>query len=261
MRLVLNVDTKDGENAITLLSWDIIKDCITNSTSLLEELMDIYGRIPPTQCARKTHCCKLLPEATLVEALAVIRCLKNMTAKLRKRLYTKLVGYFFLNPVEITSCPFLEGRDCLIYPDRYFGCRAYGLWYHKYYQKLAGWNRRSKIQLQEQWKRLGITLPQQVVEFNLPYCSEVETKTHFQIDDQMLIDIWDAIKILSERFSPEHRIFQQNYFGDISFLFSSLTFGVNKAVQMKYTVVREMVAFENRNAFEQIMEALPDFDI
>lgn len=261
MRLALNADIKDGENAITLLSWDIIKDRIANSTSLLEELMDIYGRIPPTQCARKTDCCKLLPEATLVEVLVIVRRLKNLTSESRRRLCTKLIEYFFLNPVEITSCPFLEGQDCLIYPERYFGCRAYGLWSHKYYKKLTGWNRRSKVQLQAQWKRLGITLPKQIVEFDLPYCSEVETQALFQIDDQILTDVWDAIKILSERFSPEHRIFQQNYFGDMSFLFSSLVFGFNKALQMKYNVVKEMVIFENRKAFENIMNTLPDFDL
>lgn len=244
-----------------MFTWDIIKDCVTNSTSFFEELTEIYGRIPATQCARKTHCCKLLPESTLIEALAVFRCLKNITAGLRERLCVKLIGYFFVNPVEISSCPFLEGQDCLIYPDRYFGCRAYGLWSHEYYEQLAGSNRRSKIQLQEQWKRLGVSLPQQVVEFDLPYCGEVETKTRSTIDDHMLTDVWDDIRTLSKRFSRWHRIFQQNYFGDMSFLFSSLTFGYNKAVQMKYDVVREMVVFENRNAFEHVMDTLPDFDI
>jgi hypothetical protein len=47
----------------------------------------------------------------------------------------------------------------------------------------------------------------------------------------------------------------------MSFLFSSLVFGFNKALQMKYNVVKEMVIFENRKAFENIMNTLPDFDL
>jgi Fe-S-cluster containining protein len=70
----------------------------------------------------------MLPEMTLVEALPVIRRLVEMAATMRNRLIKKIIGHFFLNPVEITSCPFLEGQECLIYPDRFFGCRSYGLW-------------------------------------------------------------------------------------------------------------------------------------
>lgn len=223
--------------------------------------MKVYDRIPPTQCERKTHCCKLLPEASLIEILAVIRRFQNMTAGLRKRLFTKLVEYFFLNPVEIASCPFLEGQDCLIYPYRFFGCRAYGLWSYEYYQKLAELNRDAKIQLQQQWKRLGITLPQQVVDFNMPYCREVEAEAPSTMDDLVLIDIWNAVKKLSGSLSPWHGIFQQNFFGDLSFLFSTLAFGFNEAVQLKYTIVKDMIVFKNRNTFKQAIENLTDYEI
>jgi hypothetical protein len=244
-----------------MLTRAVIRDCIANSSSSFEALIKIYDRIPATRCERKTHCCTLLPEASLVEILAVIRRFQNMTAGLKKRLYTKLVEYFFLNPVKITSCPFLEGRDCLIYQDRFFGCRAYGLWSYEYYQKLAEWNRESKVQLQQQWKRLGITLPQQVVNFNMPYCREVEVEVPSKMDDRVLTDIWNAINKLSERLSPWHRICQQNFFGDLSFLFSTLIFGFNEALKLKYTVVKNMIAFKNRDAFKQVVENITDFEI
>jgi Fe-S-cluster containining protein len=244
-----------------MLTRAVIRDCIANSTSSLEALMNVYDRIPATLCDRKTHCCSLLPEASLVEILAVIQCFQKMTAGLKKRLYTKLVEYFLLNPVKITSCPFLEGRDCLIYPDRFFGCRAYGLWSYEYYQKLSEWNREAKIQLQHQWKQLGITLPKQVVNFNRPYCREVRAEMDLTMDDRELADIWDAVIKLSEHFSPWHSIFQQNFFGDLSFLFSVLAFGFNEAVQLKYTVVRDILAFKDKNTFKQALENLPDFEI
>jgi hypothetical protein len=184
-----------------------------------------------------------------------------MTAELRKRLHAKLVEYYFFNSVKISSCPFLEGRDCLIYSDRFFGCRAYGLWSYEYYQKLAKLNREAKIQLQLQWKRLGVTLPKQVVDFNRPYCQEVKTKTPYKMDDRMLNDIWNAINRLSERLSPWHRIYRQKYSGDLSFLFSAIAFGFNEAVKLKYTVVRDILYFNNKNIFKQIIESLSDFDI
>jgi len=223
--------------------------------------MKVYDRIPATRCERKTDCCTLLPEASLIEILAVIRCFRNMAIDLKKRLYNKLVEYFFLNPVKITSCPFLERQDCLIYPDRFFGCRAYGLGSYEHYQKMAERNREAKIQLQQQWKRLGITLPRQVVGFNRPYCRKVETGIHFTVNDQDLTDIWNAVKKLSEHLSPWHKIFQQRYFGDLSFLFSALAFGLNEAVRLKYTVVRDTLAFKNEDTFKQIIESLSDFDI
>ena len=244
-----------------MLTRTVIRDCIANSDSSLDTLMKVYDRIPAGDCQRKTHCCTLLPEASFVEILAVIRCFQNMTARLKKRLYIKLVEYFFLNPVRITSCPFLEGQDCLIYSDRFFGCRAYGLWSYEYYQKLAECNREAKIQLQQQWKRLEITLPQQVVDYNLPYCREVEAEVPSTMDDRRLSDIWNTVYKLSEKFSPWHRICQQNYFGDLSFLFSTLAFGFNEALQLKYNVVKDMIAFNNRNTFKQLIENLSDFEI
>ena len=76
-----------------------------------------------------------------------------------------------------------------------------------------------------------------------------------------LTDIWNAVKKLSKHLSPWHKIFQQRYFGDLSFLFSALAFGSNEAVRLKYTVVRDALAFKNEDTFKQLIESLSDFDI
>lgn len=78
-----------------MLTRAVIRDCIVNSDSLFETLMQANDRIPATRCERKTDCCTLLPEAGFVEILLVIRRLQNMTSELRKHLCTKLVKYFF----------------------------------------------------------------------------------------------------------------------------------------------------------------------
>jgi hypothetical protein len=200
----------------------------------------------------------MLPEMTLVEALPVIRRLREMAAGMRKRLIQKIIGYFFLNPVEITSCPFLEGKECQIYLDRFFGCRSYGLWSRAYYETIAARDHKAKKHLQEQWKRLGVLLPKKVVDFQVPYCLCVETNGAAVIDDKMLLQTSDTIEAISAGFSSWHQSFGQRYFSDLSFLLSALMFGYTEAVQKKFTLVRDMVNTENRTKLDKIIQELPD---
>ena len=236
----------------------IIKELLQTSDHQLQELKETYSRLPATRCRRKTHCCSMLPEMTLVEALPVIRRLVEMAAAMRNRLIQKIIRYFFLNPVEITSCPFLEGRECLIYPDRFFGCRSYGLWSRARYETLAARDRNAKKHLQEQWKSLGVCLPKKVVDFQVSYCLCVETNGLAVIDDKTLLKASDRIEAISAHFSSWHQWFAQRYFSDLSFLLSALMFGYTEAVQMKFTLVRDMVNTENRTKLDRIIQELPD---
>jgi Fe-S-cluster containining protein len=236
----------------------IIRELLQTSDHQLQELKETYARLPATRCRRKTHCCSMLPEMTLVEALLVIRRLVEMTAAVRNPLIQKTIGYFFLNPVEITSCPFLEGQECRVYPDRFFGCRSYGLWSKAYYETIAARDRKAKKHLQEQWKGLGVCLPKKVIDFQVPYCLCVETNGPEVIDDKTLLKASDRIEAISAGFSSRHQWFARRYFSDLSFLLSALMFGYTEAVQMKFTLVRDMVHTENRTKLDRIIQELPD---
>ena len=107
-----------------MFSQNVIKKLLKTSVPLFQELKETYALLPASRCQRKTDCCSILPQAALVEALAVIRRLVNMEHSIRGQLIQNIIGYFFLNPVKITSCPFLDSRDCLIYADRFLGCRS-----------------------------------------------------------------------------------------------------------------------------------------
>jgi Fe-S-cluster containining protein len=240
-------------------SLGIIKELLKTSDHQLKALKETYALLPETRCRRSTRCCSLLPEVTLVEALPVMRRLVKMTPTVRNLLIKKIIGYFFLNPVKITSCPFLEGRNCLIYPDRFFGCRSYGLWSPSYYETLATRDRKAKQQhLQEQWKRLGVDLPQKVVDFQVPYCLCVETIGTEVIDDKILGKASDRIQAISAHFSSRHQWFAQKYFSDFSFLLTALIFGYPQAIQMKFTIVRDMVHTKNRSKLDSVIQELPD---
>ena len=236
----------------------IIKELLQTSDHQLKALKETYALLPESRCRRKSRCCSLLPEMTLVEALLVIQRLTKMTAAVRNPLIKKIIGYFFLNPVEIISCPFLEGQDCLIYPERFFGCRSYGLWSPAQYETLGARDRKAKQHLQEQWKRLGVCLPQNVVDFQVPYCLCVETIGPEIINDKTLNKISDRIQEISAHFSSREQWFAHRYFSDFSFLLSALIFGYTETVQMKFAMVRDMVHTKNRTKLDKILQELPD---
>jgi len=225
---------------------------------MLQNLQGTYALLPATRCRRRTHCCSMLPEMTLVEALGAIQLMVNMAPFVRKQLLQNLIVYFFINPVEITSCPFLINKNCLIYEHRFFGCRAYGLWSQDHYEKLDLRSRQAKKHIQEQWENMGISIPQSVIDFQVPYCSFVETDSLVTIDDAMLLNVSDAVESISEEFSRWHHLFVQRYYSDLGFLLASLVFGFPEVVRKKMTVVSDIITNGNKTILEKVVEELPD---
>jgi Fe-S-cluster containining protein len=240
-------------------SQQIIRDLLHASSPQCKELEKVYALLPKTQCQRRALCCSVLPEMSLVEALVAINQLINKDPSTRRQLIKKIVSYFFLNPVEITMCPFLDGRDCLIYQHRYFGCRAYGLWSKEYYEKLAESSRQVKKHIQRQWEYLGIFLPKSVIDFKVPYCLNVTIDGYALINDNMLLNVSENIETLSKHFFQWHYSFRQQYFSDLSFLLTSLVFGVRETVQMKFIIVSDIVTKGDRSRLDRIVNEFPDF--
>jgi Fe-S-cluster containining protein len=224
-----------------MISTIIIKELVKSSEHQIKELGKIYSLIPATRCKRRAECCSLLPDATLLEALSALKCLMTFTVNRRIKLLQKIAYYFFMNPVEVVSCPFLEDNDCLIYSHRFFGCRAYGLWSGKYYENLSGKSRHAKTFIRKQWGRSGISLPTAVMDFHVPYCSNVKVEKNKFIDDQMLLNISDRIETLSQHFGQWDQMFRQMYFSDLSFLVASLIYGFPESVRLKFTIVSDVV--------------------
>jgi Fe-S-cluster containining protein len=195
---------------------------------------------------------------SLLEALAAIQLLVNITPAKRQQLNKGLIRYFFLNPVKISSCPFLDDQVCLIYEDRFFGCRAYGLWSRRYYEEQAARSRQAKRLSQKQWQGLGVSLPQEVVDFYLPYCTEVELEGSVSMDDDMILEVSETIEGFSGQLTPWHEIFRQGYFADLSFLMASLEFGMQKAIQLKFQIVRDIRSTGNHNKVEDMVDKVSD---
>ena len=105
---------------------------------------------------------------------------------------------------------------------------------------------------------MGVMLPKAVIEFHVPYCEQVKTADGSQIEDEMLFQVSERIERLSESFSQWHHAFCQRYFYDMSFFLTSLAFGFTPAVQMKFTVVRDLVATGSKTRLKTILKELPD---
>ncbi|OGP52307.1 MAG: hypothetical protein A2Y79_13580 [Deltaproteobacteria bacterium RBG_13_43_22] len=235
-----------------------LKELIKDSYHLHRELSKVYDQMPVTQCLRQARCCSLLPEMTFLEALQVISVMMSWAPSDRVNMIRKIVRNFFCNAAEINPCPFLQGSDCLIYPDRFFGCRAYGLWSRDYYLDLADKNRQGKQVLQQQWKKLGISLPGEVITFQVPYCSQVETDPPVVITDEMLSATSDRIEKLSRDMEPWDREFRENYFSDLSFFLAGLQFGAQEAVRLKFFIVQDMIQKGDRNRLNHLLNQVLD---
>jgi hypothetical protein len=200
----------------------------------------------------------MLPETTLLEALMALQQIKSFPPPIRQQITQKLVRYFFLNAVEISACPFLQGDECRIYTDRFFGCRAYGLWSQEHYELLAVGSRQAKKNLQQQWQTLGVTLPSDVTVYCVPYCPDVHVIGDEDINDALLLKIADCIETLSGNLNRWHQSFQTTYFKDLSFLITSLLLGLTQAVRLKFTIVRDILSTGSRTRLERILDEVTD---
>jgi Fe-S-cluster containining protein len=197
-----------------LFSVTVIDDLLKNFAVLRKELGDAYKKLPATRCKRKTECCSLMPEMTLLEALNAIQNIIAMPQDMRLSIYKKIVRYFMTNPVMVIKCPFLEGEECLIYRNRFFGCRAYGLWSKEYYENLSEQSRHIKIHIRTVWEKMNIHLPKEIIEFQVPYCTDVIPVGKRAIHDDIILSVAETVENLSRQCARWHYLFRQTYFSD-----------------------------------------------
>ncbi len=246
---------KSLESFSPFVTSEVINELQISKSAELAGLREIYARIPATRCECKAHCCSMLPEATLLEALAVIERLNRETDSQRQELLKKIVRYFFINPAQITACPFLDEKRCSIYKDRFFGCRAYGLWSPTHYENMADQNRQAKLTLSQHWQKLGIRLPEKVIDFNQPYCLDVDVVEDFVVADSELVRISIDIDALSDQLHPWHRIFKGMYYSDFSFLAAAMIYEIRKLLQMKVDIVRDYIAVGRSDILDRALKS------
>jgi Fe-S-cluster containining protein len=246
-----------GERAAEITP-KVMAELFGQSSDLRRGLRDVYHLLPETRCQRRALCCSLPPEMTLLEALTAVEQIAAMAPCMRMEVARGFIRYFLTNPVALSSCPFLHGTDCRIYQGRFFGCRAYGLWSRAHYEGEAARNRQAKEVSRRQWEQLGVRLPREVVEFQLPYCPHVEAVGEVEAKEGLLLEAQDRVEALSRRLGFWHEVYRATYFADVSFLLASFAFGLHEAVATKFSLVRDLVNTGEEGRLAHLMEEVPD---
>jgi hypothetical protein len=191
---------------------------------------------------------------SLIEAVRVHRALDRLSAPAAGRVRRRLIEYFFLNPVRIMGCPFLETSACLIYEDRPLGCRAYGLWSPKAYRKLSEASTRAQEQAGLAWQNLGIALPYSVTGFRPAYCRNVRTLDGVPVGDDALEKVNIEVGRLDRELSPWSEEFGVKYSGDLSFLVAAGLSDFRSALRDKVAVVREYLEHGRSIGLDYILD-------
>jgi Fe-S-cluster containining protein len=220
------------------------------------ELEAYYRLLPDTACDCKTpgKCCTFSPEITFTEALQWLHLIQRLPLQQQADRIRRFLEYYFSSPVRHKGCSFLEAGRCGVYPHRPFACRAYGLWSLETGRTRTRRNRQSRTELICQWKRFGVDLPAETVQFEMNYCSEVRCCASAAPGDEKLMEVLSKIYELDRRFDPLSLDFENRYHSDFSFLLASMLLGDRKAVLGKFAVVKDILREQPRGRLESLLD-------
>ena len=115
-------------------------------------------------------------------------------------------------------------------------------------------SRSGKKALREMWKRYGIELPADTVEFEIDYCDKVQVQPGKPIDDEAIMDLLTQVYHLGKPLGNLQSQFEEAYHSDFSFLLTSLAFGMRKALLLKFAVIKEIVQEKTDTRLQQELE-------
>jgi len=229
---------------------------IKKAQQLLDPLRELYKKIPATTCDRQARCCTLIPEVSYIELLHMVRALGRLPRDVRTEIMEKTIKYFFLNAVQIDSCPFLHHNTCRIYEDRPYTCRAYGLWSAAHYEILVKKSKKAKESIHAAWETLGVKLPLDVVAYQPDYCNRVTITSGNSITDAELDLIQTEIFSLERDLEQGMRRFTQDFLSDPSFFLTSAILGYQSCLIEKVAVVRECLSNKGSSRLKQLIDGI-----
>lgn len=93
---------------------------------------------------------------------------------------------------------------------------------------------------------------------DIHYCTDVVPTGKTAIHDDLILSVAETVENLSRQCAQWHYLLRQTYFSDLSFLLTSLVFGVHDAVSLKITVVSDIVNKGNKRRLDDVQEKIPD---
>jgi hypothetical protein len=128
----------------------------------------------------------------------------------------------------------------------------------EHYRNVAARSREAKKYLQQQWQALDVTLPRAAIDFEVPYCLDVQTLENVVLNDVDMVKMAAAVESISLNFAEAHQSFRQNSYADFSFLVAAMLYGHRRAVQIKFDVVKEFVHSDQRKKLNRILDECVD---
>ena len=232
-----------------------LKDALQTAKPFFSMLQAYYKNLPATECncERPGVCCAYLPQMTLTEALQWFDIIRQLPVPEKVDTIRRFMRFYLTNPVHHSGCPFLAQGMCGIYTARTFACRAYGLWSRQTGNSRTEDNRRERRHLIKQWKRFGLELPAETVEFEIDYCDRVDVIRQPALSDGELIKVLEKIYDLDRNFPQLQKTFEEAYHSDLSLLMASLVLGFRKALLLKFAVIKEIVKQGSSNRLADML--------
>jgi len=205
------------------------------------DLASAYAKLPDTICAREGHCCGLLPPVHPIEALCWLGRLADQRADRRAAELAKLTEHFLTNAVQRRPCPWREENACRVYEQRFFGCRAHGLWSAGHYARRHRAAAGNQARIAAAWAGLGVKLPNEVLAAGPGYCGNVRPISGAAAPSDADIEALESrIQALGRGMTMPEAVWQWG--GDISFAAAWLTLGPRLALERKVAATRAALA-------------------
>jgi Fe-S-cluster containining protein len=220
-----------------------IRQCIGPAASRAAELDELYAKLPATNCLCDSPgvCCTFLPEMTALEAFRWLERIYDLGPVSGTDMVKRFVEFYLTSLVRLSRCPFVDEGRCSAYDIRTFACRAYGLWSRKLGEERTGKSRRDKEAFRLMWKKFGLDVPKDVIEFEIDYCTDVTHDPAAKVTDARLMKLLEKVYVLSRSMGDLQDRFERDYHSDFSFLVSSLALGKREALMAKMLITKEVL--------------------
>lgn len=150
--------------------------------NLFDKLNSIYKTIPSGKCSHCNNCCSEDVNANYIEFLNIYDYLKKN--ELYKEYKESILKYYFTRLYQNSHCPFLQNGKCGIYPVRPLSCRIFGHLskseYEKNYDEVLKQNKDAREYFKSKY---SVKLPEEVVNYKIPYCDEFIKNEDMTLDD------------------------------------------------------------------------------
>lgn len=209
-------------------------------------LESVYKKMPNTLCVRRGECCGLLPPAAPAELLGFLLRLPKLSAGARVATVTRLVHHFIRNAANRLKCPWAKRDSCADYANRFFACRAYGLWSPEAYDQRRQTAHAAQEQVKDAWAGLGIELPEEVLAPGPDYCGSVRPVSGAPLDDKALLDLEADLAALTQDLDGIDELAAHG--NDLSHLMAALVLGTSECLRQKMGYTRATLEGDEHQA-------------